>query len=98
MDPHWDPAVIRDRLESQIAVRLIGQPDVGFHVSREEAEALEARAILIQEERAGELPLNGDALEEGAEIGPIGQQEWRDITRISLLSWMVAMGNDCATE
>ena len=91
MNPDRDPAVVGDRLESQIAVRLIGEADLGFHVSREEAEALEARAILIEEERAGELPLNRDALEEGAEIGPIGQQERRDIDQDLVV---VAHGGD----
>ena len=39
MNADRDPAVVGDGLEPQIAVGLIGEPDLGFQISGEEAEA-----------------------------------------------------------
>src|SRR3954463_15431394 len=79
MDTDGDPAVVRDGVESEVAVRLIGESNLGFQVSGKEAKPLQARAILIQEKAAGELSLDRYALEEGAEIGPVGQQKRSEV-------------------
>src|SRR4051812_4538378 len=75
MNAEGDPTVVRHRVESKITVRLVGEPDLGFQVTGEEAKTREARAIFIKEEGAGELPLRGYALEERAEIAPVGQEK-----------------------
>src|SRR5205814_1284268 len=74
-----DPTIVGDRLQSQISIGLVRQPDVGFEVRGKEVQLLEAGALPIEENAAGELALVGDSLEERAKVGPVGEEKGANV-------------------
>ena len=49
MHAHRNPAVVRDGIEAQIPVGLIGEADLGFEIAGEQTKVLQAGAIPVQD-------------------------------------------------
>ena len=89
-----NPAVIRHRLEAEVAAALEGEPDLGLDVGRIQTELLEARALVVDSDVRGDLPLGSGGLKGGREIRPVGQEERSDVDQHVTVQFPVGAGEN----
>ncbi len=79
VDADRDRAVVRHGLQAQAPRALVREPDLSLEVRGEEPYFLKAGAPLVQRDVSGHFPGAGGGLEDRGDVGPIGEQERRQV-------------------